>query len=143
MATGREPPRWRSALWPPILRLMRHVALRRMVGAFTALAFLLVLPLQAGMATPMCEAGKSVLAMAMADGAGPMSSPCDGCAGDEGGGMAMDACFALCAGAIALPPSVSSVVTASNERLTPMVGILALGHAGPPDPYPPRSVVLS
>jgi len=69
------------------------------------------------------------------------STPDHGCGGNDGGGMA---CFALCASAVAvLPESATLPVTmAMPQPLSNAEGFIA-SHDIPPDPAPPRSIVLS
>ena len=71
-----------------------------------------------------------------------MPSKCDGCAGDEKSIMPA-ACSAFCGSVVASPlmPAVFDAVPIAT--LWPPVGTVATGLTGPPDPYPPRPVVLS
>ena len=71
----------------------------------------------------------------------PMSGKCDGCAGDEKAMAA--ACSGLCSGAVAALPPVVAFGPVSVETLGPSATPAATGHAFPPDPYPPRPIVLS
>ena len=71
----------------------------------------------------------------------PMSGKCDGCAGDEKAMAA--ACSALCSGAVAVLPVVVAFDPISVETIDPSDTQAATGHAFPPDPYPPRPIVLS
>src|SRR3546814_20519581 len=88
------PPWWSSIEAATILGGMRHsVLLCRFVGALAALALLLALSAQAGMAMPV-PCNSKTAAMVMPDGAAAMPS-CDGCGGDDGVGMAMGASIAL------------------------------------------------
>src|SRR3546814_1921697 len=94
---------------------MRHRALlRRAIGVLAALALLLALPLQAGMAMPMPDHAMAP-GMAMPDAEATMSS-CGGCAGDDGAGMAMGACAALCGSMLALPLGLITLPTLPIER---------------------------
>ncbi len=70
-----------------------------------------------------------------------MPNKCDGCAGNEKG-VAPAVCSAFCGTVIAFPAVVvfSSVPA---EKLAPTGERIAIGRADPPDPYPPRSIVLS
>jgi len=71
----------------------------------------------------------------------PMSGKCSGCAGDE---KAMAAgCSALCSSAVAVLPVVVAFGPVSVETIGPSATPAATGHAFPPDPYPPRPIVLS
>ena len=69
------------------------------------------------------------------------STPDHGCGGNDGGGMA---CFALCASAVAvLPESATLPVTmAMPQPLLLAERFLPSRHI-PPDPAPPRSIILS
>ena len=70
-----------------------------------------------------------------------MPNKCDGCAGDEKG-LASAFCSAFCGTAMPSPVMVVlSVVPA--EILTPATERIAIGRADPPDPYPPRPIVLT
>ena len=72
---------------------------------------------------------------------GDMPGKCDGCAGDEKG-LAQAVCSAFCGTVMPSPvTAVLSVVPA--EILTPTSERNAVGRAEPPDPYPPRTIVLS
>jgi hypothetical protein len=72
----------------------------------------------------------------------PMSGKCDGCAGDEKG-VAPAACSAFCSAVIAVP-SVAAVFDAVPiDTLVPSAGAVVTGHSDPPDPYPPRPIILS
>ena len=72
---------------------------------------------------------------------GDMPGKCDGCAGDEKG-LAPAACSAFCGTVIALPVAVVFFAVPA-ETLTPTSERNAVGRAEPPDPYPPRPIVLS
>jgi hypothetical protein len=72
---------------------------------------------------------------------GDMPGKCDGCAGDEKG-LAQAVCSAFCGTVMPSPiTAVLSVVPA--EILTPAGERIAVGRAEPPDPYPPKPIVLS
>src|SRR3546814_6340137 len=116
---------------------MRHRALlRRAIGVLAALALLLALPLQAGMAMPMPDHAMAP-GMAMPDAEATMSS-CGGCAGDDGAGMAMGACVALCGSMLALPLWLITLPTLPIEQPMATVSVVEPSRGGPPDPYPPR-----
>ena len=72
---------------------------------------------------------------------GDMPGKCDGCAGDEKG-LAPAVCSAFCGTVIALPVAVVFFAVPA-EILTPAGERIAVGRAEPPDPYPPRPIVLS
>jgi hypothetical protein len=69
------------------------------------------------------------------------STPDSGCGGDDGGGMA---CFALCAGAVAiLPESATLPVTIAMPQPLLLAERFMASRDSPPEPAPPRSVILS
>jgi hypothetical protein len=69
------------------------------------------------------------------------STPDSGCGGNDGGGMA---CFALCAGAVAiLPESATLPVTMAMPQPLLLAERSLPSRASPPEPAPPRSVILS
>ena len=76
--------------------------------------------------------------MPMSDG---MPSKCNGCAGDEKG-VAPAFCSAFC-GTVIPSPVIAVFSAVPAEILTPAAERIAIGRADPPDPYPPRPIVLS
>jgi hypothetical protein len=73
---------------------------------------------------------------------GDMQGKCGSCSGHEKG-VTPAACAALC-GAIMSAPSTSPVLYAVPvEKVVATAARHAVGHADPPDPYPPRSTILS
>jgi hypothetical protein len=69
------------------------------------------------------------------------STPDSGCGGNDGGGMA---CFALCAGAVAiLPESATLPVTIAMPQPLLLAERFMASRDSPPEPAPPRSVILS
>ena len=72
----------------------------------------------------------------------PMPGKCSGCAGHEKG-VAPAACATFCAAAIAIPSAAVVLYTVPAETLRPTTELIASGHSEPPDPYPPRPIVLS
>ena len=107
----------------------------RLFVLVAVLAFMLG-PVAHGVQAAGMDAGMA----SMSTEAMPSPDTCGGCTDD---GMAVAACVAMCgAGTIVLPP-LAGLLVLSNERLTPPVASLAPGRAGPPDPYPPRSFVLT
>jgi hypothetical protein len=72
----------------------------------------------------------------------PMPGKCNGCAGNEKG-VAPAACSAFCGAVIALPMMAVVLYAVPVETLNPTAGPAAIGHATPPDPYPPRTTILS
>ena len=72
----------------------------------------------------------------------PMSGDCNGCAGDEKALMSAG-CHVFCVSAVASALPFVLFETAPLATLMPAEGIFGAGYVGPPDPYPPRSIVLS
>ena len=72
---------------------------------------------------------------------GDLPGKCDGCAGDEKG-LAPALCSAFC-GTVMPSPVMTVLYVVPAEILTPAAERIAIGRAEPPDPYPPRSIVLS
>jgi hypothetical protein len=72
----------------------------------------------------------------------PMPGKCNGCAGNENG-VASAACVAFCSAAIALPVTPAVLHAVPAETLSPTRKPGASGLADPPDPYPPKSPILS
>jgi hypothetical protein len=67
--------------------------------------------------------------------------PDHGCGGNDGGGMA---CFALCASAVAvLPVLITLPMTMAMTQRHSHEELFMASRGSPPDPAPPRSVVLS
>lgn len=72
----------------------------------------------------------------------PAPDMCQGCGGDDSG-MAVGACFAVCTVTIALPADSLAAPEPIAERIAATADASGIGHFGPPDPYPPRRIVLS
>jgi hypothetical protein len=72
----------------------------------------------------------------------PMSGKCHGCAGDEKG-VAPTACSAFCGTVTAVPSVAVILYSVPAEILSPRAGPHVIGRADPPDPYPPRTTILS
>ncbi len=107
---------------------------------------LLSVALATGLTVRVVQAGNmdmtaAAMATDMATGM-PMHGKCDGCAGNEKA-MAPSACSAYCGSVMALPATVVALDSPPADIFAPAVRPAATGHAFPPDPYPPRSVVLS
>lgn len=116
-------------------------------GKFRRLfAVLLSLVLTMGLLThyvPAGDMGNKAAAVAMNMSADmPMPSKCDGCAGDEKGLMPA-ACVAFCSSVVVIPVMAVVVATVSIGTLWPSAETIATGHTSPPEPYPPRPIVLS
>jgi hypothetical protein len=71
----------------------------------------------------------------------PMPGKCNGCVGDEKG-VAPAACSAFCGAVIELPLIPAGFDAVSIDTLGPAVEQIVTGHADPPDPYPPRPIIL-
>jgi len=120
----------RRLFWFCWIRLMH-----RFLALILSLVLVAALSLQAARATEMTV--ESLL-----PAAAHMSGDCDGCPEDQTG-MTPVACYAHCAGLIALP--------CASVELDPVRGVVLFDLAGPdlsgrtdsPDPHPPRSAVLS
>jgi hypothetical protein len=80
-------------------------------------------------------------AAATPDGGMPMSGKCNGCAGDEKAMAA--ACSAVCSGAVAVLPVVVAFGVVCVETVDFSAVRRATGYSFPPDPYPPRPIVLT
>jgi hypothetical protein len=69
------------------------------------------------------------------------STPDSGCGGNDGGGIA---CFALCAGAVAILPELATLPVAMAMPQPPLLAERSMASRdSPPEPAPPRSVILS
>jgi hypothetical protein len=69
------------------------------------------------------------------------STPDSGCGGNDGGGMA---CFALCASTVAiLPASVALPMTMAMPQPLSHAEQFMASRGSPPEPAPPRSIILS
>jgi len=100
-------------------------------------------PLYAGDTRAKADTGAMDMSMTMGMSADmPVPNNCDGCAGDEKATM-LTACAAFC-GSIIAPPLVPLVIEpVAIATLQPAVEAAVTGHIAPPDPYPPKPVVLS
>jgi hypothetical protein len=120
---------------------MQSEIARRLVVIVLSVALSAVLVLRSAQAISMDIMAPPAAAAAATPHTGmPMPGKCDGCADDE---KAMAACSAFCANVFALLPAVVRIVSAPVETVGPCVEAPATGHAFPPDPYPPRPIVLS
>jgi hypothetical protein len=72
----------------------------------------------------------------------PATGGCNGCAGDEKGLMPT-ACSAFCGSVASLPLVPVVFKTVPVATLWPAAETRGTGHTRPPDPYPPKPVVLS
>ena len=72
----------------------------------------------------------------------PMSGKCDGCAGNEKG-VAPAACSAFCSAVIGWPLVIAAFDAVPMDTLDLADGPIVTGHADPPEPYPPKPIILS
>lgn len=106
-------------------------------------AFLAALVLAAGLVAHGFGGSEVIVKSAMTSASDmPMPGKCSGCAGDEKG-MAPTACSACYTAVIALPLVAVVLYAVPIDTLSPTAGPDAIGHANPPDPYPPRPIILS
>jgi len=120
---------------------MQFEIARRLFVIVLSVALATGVAVRSAQALAMDVAAPAATAAATTDTDMPMSGKCNGCAGDE---KAMAAgCFALCIGAVAVLPLVVALGPISVETIGPSAAPAATGHAFPPDPYPPRPIVLS
>ena len=113
------------------------------------LAVLLVLALSLGLVTHSVPGSGSVATAAETANMSmdtamdmPATGDCNGCAGDEKGLMPT-ACYVFCGstvGSSLLPVPLEAVPLTT---LLPRDAVIGSGYIGPPDPYPPKSLVLS
>lgn len=103
---------------------------------------LLSVALATGLTARVVQAGSmDMTAAAMATDM-PMHGKCDGCVGNEKA-MAASACLVHCSSVVALPAMMVAVDPLPVSLVAPAVEPAATGHTAPPDPYPPRPIVLS
>ena len=72
----------------------------------------------------------------------PMPGKCKGCIGDEKG-VAPAVCSAFCSAVIVLPTAPAILLAGPAETLNPVSGPDGISHIDPPEPYPPRTTILS
>lgn len=72
----------------------------------------------------------------------PMPGKCSGCAGHERGVMAA-ACAAFCGAAVTIPSAAVVLYAVPVKILRPTTARIGISRNEPPDPYPPRTIVLS
>jgi hypothetical protein len=114
---------------------------RRIVAVMLALTFVAGL-VPSGMRT--ADAGVKMVMAAATEMS--TSGNCDGCCngcGDDHQAMTSGACSAYCGNFVALPAMIIAVEAAPTETIWHVAGLVRTGHTVPPDPYPPKSAVLS
>lgn len=72
----------------------------------------------------------------------PMHGKCDGCAGSEKGMTPAACAFSFCS-MMAVAPIAPAFNPVTAEVVRPVAESAGTGHVFAPDPYPPRSFVLS
>ena len=129
-----------------MFRAMMSERIRRLLAwplALTLAVGLVVHPLYA--IDTSAKAGTGAMDMSMTMGMSadmPMPNQCDGCVGNEKATMPA-ACAAFCGSVIALPLAPVVIEPVAIAILWPAGEAAANGHTVPPDPYPPKPVVLS
>ncbi len=117
---------------------MFPVNLRRLLN------LLLVVALAAGLVSHGVQAADMAAKMSMDAGSTmPMSGKCDGCGGEGKDCMSPGTCSLICGTVFALPatsPVFHVLPAAPGEFAAIPAGV---GWNSPPDPYPPRSTILS
>jgi hypothetical protein len=113
----------------------------RLNRRFTALVTAMLFSISVG-AHGFATSHANMKAMdAMAASETQPATPDSGCGGNDGGGMA---CFALCASAVAiLPESATLPVTMAMPRPLLLAERFLPSRHIPPEPAPPRTIVLS
>jgi hypothetical protein len=103
-------------------------------------AWFLTLALVAGFALHGVQAAHMKASMPVAAMQAPMPDGCDGC--DEGG-KAFAACSLLCAGFIAVAPVAVGAQIIEASFAYALADVEGVSLQAPPDPFPPKSPVLS
>jgi hypothetical protein len=114
---------------------------RRVVAVMLAVTFVVGLVPRGVRAA---DAGVKMAMVAATDM--PTTGKCDGCCngcGDDQQAMASGACSAYCSDFVALPAMAIAVAVAPVETSWHAVGLIRAGHTIPPDPHPPKPVILS
>lgn len=114
---------------------------RRLVAIVLSVALATGMAVRSVQAIAMELAAPAATAAATTDSDMPMSGTCSGCAGDENAMTAT--CSVLCSGVVVLPPVAVVFQSVAAATVAPGAAPAATGHTAPPDPYPPRPIVLS
>jgi hypothetical protein len=120
---------------------MRFEIARRVFVIVLSIALATGAAVRSAQAIAMDATAPAETAAATTDTDIPMSGKCDGCAGDEKAMAA--ACSAVCSGAVAVLPVVVAFGVVCVETVDFSAVRPATGYSFPPDPYPPRPIVLS
>jgi len=107
--------------------------------------FVLSLALATGLVAHSAPAGGMGVEAAVMAGTTndmPMPGTCDGCGGDQKAVMT-GACATFCGSVVTLPPVTIIFNTISIDTFDHSAEPALTGHGDPPDPYPPRSTILS
>jgi hypothetical protein len=110
---------------------------RRLTALMTAMLFSISVAAHGFVVShPSMEAMDAVAANDMQS-----PSPDSGCGGDDNGGTA---CFALCASTVAILPNLATLpVTMVMPQPFSLAERFMPSRVSPPDPAPPRSIILS
>lgn len=103
-------------------------------------AWFLTLALVAAFALHGVQAAHTTASMPVAAMQVPMSDGCDGC--DEAG-KASAVCSLLCAGFAAVAPTTVGLQIIEASFAYVLVDVEGVSLQAPPDPFPPKSFVLS
>lgn len=113
---------------------MRSGLIRRLAIALLSMTLVVGLAVHSVHAIDMSQH-----AMATTGSDMPMSGKCSGCAGNEKATAA--ACSAFCGSSLALTSVAVAFDLISIVIDGPSTALAAIGHAFPPDPYPPRPIL--
>lgn len=147
LSKGRRTPRRPAsglvvALASGYLALMVRSNIRRVFASLMAVVLAVGFAVH-DLSGPMIVKSAATSASALSSSSGePMRGKCNGCAGDEKGVMP-SACAAFCSAVVALPTEDLESFAVFAETLVPAPGPDAIGWTHPPDPYPPRTTILS
>ena len=135
-AAGATGP-WHSRGPTAIFGVMLLGLTRRIFAALVSVALMLGPAGYSAQAASM--SAKAVMAMSS-----DMHSPakCDDCGGNKAG-VPAGACALNCSGIVAVSPGAAAFVSVPDETHGAVFAPIMIGLDTPPDPYPPRSTVLS
>mgnify|MGYP001355634493 CR=1 FL=1 len=109
--------------------------LRRTCSLIIALAFVLGMLVQA----PALYAGSAMTDMAVASGTGHPGGACDHCDDQD---MSVVSCASICPAPTVILATDPGLAVLPPAALTAAAAAPLTGQSGPPDPYPPRSLIL-
>ena len=111
------------------------IAMRRLV------AFLLLLFLGVSFVAQGAMAADMRVSMAPTSMDMPASQYCDDCGGEEG--MPERTCSAVCGSLTAILPQSIPAATAQCGQSSPHAAVAQISLPSAPEPYPPKSLILS